>query len=172
MRRLLAIALILFLSIGLLACGNTKSSGTAVEFYYRTEKLGYGNEAGVISGEQRYIADINAITDILSAYFSGPENVALHSPFPNDLAVKSITLNSTSIELVLSDQIAELSGIDLTIACACIQKTITEITGINTVHISAENEMINNQDVIILKPSNILLIDTEISNPGHSESGR
>ena len=172
MKGLFAIALIVLLSIGLLACGNTKSSGIAMEFFYRTEKLGYGDEAGVISAEQRYVDDANAIADILSVYFSGPENDTLRSPFPNDLTVKSITLNSTSIELVLSDQIAALSGIDLTIACACIQKTITEITGIDTVQISAENEMINNQDVIILKPSNFLLVDTEVSNPAHSEGGR
>ena len=172
MKRFYISALAMPLLLSMAACGTVQKSGTAVQFYYQMDRIANGTETGVIAAESRYFTNIDVIEDIIAIYLAGPEAETLQSPFPADLTLQSMTLTSTSLDLVFSDHIAQKSGIDLTIACACIQKTIKNLTGIDTINIYAENEKINNQDVITLRSSSLLMVDTEISNPTHLEKNQ
>ena len=164
MKRLLIVLSVFLLLVSFTGCIEQKSENQ-VTLYYRTQKIDHGNKEGVIAPELRYFADRKNLTDVLTEYFSGPVSETLASPFPFDLSVRNLTIDSSQVNLVLSDHIAALTGIDLTVTCVCIQKTISAYTGINTVYLSAENEKINNQDFIILKSSDVILFDEEVKNP-------
>ena len=169
MKQFLAVIMSIFLLITTASCSNTQRTGKAHQFYYRTQRIDHGVEAGIITSETRYLAEDDQLMDIISVYLGGPVSENLVSPFPADLRVINLRLGAEKVELVLSDHIATQSGIELTATCACIQRTLSGLTGINTVHISAENEEINNQDIIVLKTGSIILIDEETKNPEHSE---
>lgn len=169
MKRLITFFVVIILLITAASCSNSPKSGRSVQFYYCSEKIEHGSESGVIVSETRYFTEVEISSKIIAEYISGPKNEALRSPFPAGLTVKDLKLGSARVEIILSDHIASQSGIDLTIACACIQKTIEDLTGIDSVQISAENEKINNQDVIIMESDSILLEDNEIVNPAYPD---
>ena len=169
MKRFVTIFLVLILITATTACTNMQKQGRAVQFYYPTEKVKHGTEQGVIASETRYFNEEEALLNIISMYIQGPVSEDLRSPFPADLTVKELIRSSASIKMILSDHIAEQSGINLTLTCACIQKTLNGITGVDAVQIAAENEKINNQDMLILNSNNIFLIDSVISNPAPSK---
>ena len=169
MKRLITVILVLILSITAVSCSNSPKSGRSIQFYYCTEKIEHGSKSGVIASETRYFTEAEMSSTIIAEYFSGPQSETLRSPFPAGLTLKNLTLGSASAEIILSDHIATQSGVDLTIACVCIQKTIEGLTGIDSVQISAENEKINNQDMIILTSHSLLLEDNEIVNPAYPD---
>jgi len=51
-------------------------------------------------------------------------------------------------EVVLSDDVGSLSGIELMIACGCLAKTVLEVSQSEVVHIRAENILLNNHEYI------------------------
>lgn len=169
MKRLITVFLVLILSITAVSCSNSPKPERSIQFYYCTEKIKHGSKSGVIVSETRYFTEAEMSSAIIAEYLSGPKSETLRSPFPAGLTVKDLKLGSARVEIILSDHIASQSGIDLTIACACIQKTIEDLTGIDSVQISAENEKINNQDVIIMESDSILLEDNEIVNPAYPD---
>lgn len=165
MKKFTILLVILVLISALAACNTNQHSETQVQFYYRTQKIIHGDEYGLITPEKQTITEGKDITDILSQYFSGPKDETLKSPFPSGLEVKQISLDTDKAEIILSDHITELSGADIIVACACLQKTLSSLANINEIRVSAENEIINNQDVIIINTNNILILDTETVNP-------
>lgn len=157
-RCLLAVAVILF---SLCACGNTGNDFDApVEFYYPCVKVTYGASDSVISSEiregQGYTEDLYALLEL---YFRGPESPALRSPFPDDLILEAAEINGSRLLITLSPSFAELTGSELTIACACLTMTALKLADIDSVEILAEDTLLDGNRSIIMDESCILLLD-------------
>lgn len=156
MKRITAFLLCLLLLAG---CSN---SGPKIpgNFYYKRAETTYGTSNGVIAPEVREIDGlISDLSVLLSVYFAGPENKELESPFPKNTTVENWELKGTTLILTLSREFASLSGLDLTVACACITQTMLELTPAQTVVIETKHSPMDTNISVTMSAETLLLID-------------
>ena len=107
--------------------------------------------------------------EILSEYFSRQDDPSIFH-FPAGVAVSSLKLKESHATLLLTDQFAELTGIQLTKACICITKTVAGLTGVSTVTIGCQSELIDGEQSITFSESSILWVDEGMSSAPSSQS--
>lgn len=139
-------------------CG-CKQKGTdfvePVTFYYCNDivsnEISSNDFYNVFVGETHEGAGyINNLQALLALYLQGPADEALITPFPDDLQILSIHEENLHIALIVSNDFASLTGLDLTIACTCLSMTVMELTGCNSVLISAESTLLDENDSITM----------------------
>ena len=161
MKNLLCVILILALSFTLAACASPKEDiKDPVSFYYRQLEMDYGNAPSAIAKEIRDAQSRRQdYSYLLSLYFKGPEEYSLYNPFPRSTTVKSFALQDGAVDLQLSSAFASLSGLDLSIACACLTITVCEMTGAEQVTISAADSLLDGNPKITMSLKDLLLSD-------------
>ena len=129
---LLAVAMILSLA----ACSESlKDPGN---FYYRRIDTQYLGTDGVIAPESRELSGLRGdYQAMLEAYFRGPLSSDLDAPFPRDTQLLGWSFEDGQFQIQLNEAFAQLSGIELTVACSCIARTFLELTEASTVRIQA-----------------------------------
>lgn len=161
MKRVLCLFLAATLCFCFFGCkpetGKTKDP---VNFYYRRSKLTYDSEDSVIAPmEAEAAGHRDDPAYLLNQYFSGPEGETFDQTFPTGTALLELVLSEARAEVILSPQFAQLSDIDLTVACGCIAKTVMELTGVSSVKIIAEGEALDGSPYITMDADNMLLQD-------------
>ena len=106
------------------------------------------------------------MTGIINKYLQGPNTDECVSPFPAGVSVLSIEQHDSKLSIQLSAPFAELSGIDLTLACACLSKTIMQLTQCTTVEISVPGATLNGSASIIMDEQHLLLLDNSVQLAG------
>lgn len=155
-------SLLLLLAFLLTGCAPAQPRDPANFYYCRIEPT-YDGADGLICPEQREVLGIRDDLDaLLEAYFSGPASDGLELPFPRETAVVGWEMVRNSLHIELSEAFAQLTGIDLTIACACISKTFLELTDATTVRIRAGGVLMNGSQEIIMSENNLKLIDDSL----------
>lgn len=154
----------LILAICLVLAGCTTETGrTTLNFYYCTEEFDFGPEDRAIESETRKeILDHLAYRDIIERYLDGPISSKLYNPFPNGTTLISITIEQQTTSIVLNNAFAQLTGINLTIACACLSLTVGEFTGCPKVQISAQNALLDNRQSITIDINELSFVDSVI----------
>ena len=161
MRKLFSIILTVVLLLCLTACSSlTNTVQDPVNFYYRYASMNYGANPDVI-GAEVYEANGHRLDFeyLLSAYFMGPESYDFYTPFPENTALKSFDLHDGTAFVQLSSPFSALSGLNLTLACACITMTVCEMTGAQQVTISVADSLLDGKPQITLTPEDFLLLD-------------
>ena len=162
MKQILSLILIFSLLLPLTACTSDQPTDPGGFYYRRIEPLYKGSD-GIIAPEQR---ELNGIRDdlgaVLSLYLSGPLSRDLESPFPRDTALINWKKTNSDLYINFSEAFAELSGVDLTIACGCIARTFLELTDATTVRIQANGALLNGSDCFIVSRDNLSLEDDSI----------
>lgn len=158
MKKMICLLLVLLLLCG---CGNNKDNmQTPVLFYYPNTTVSYNSSDAVISAEIRegegYTSDI---VKLLNLYLSGPLSDAYKSPFPSGTTAVSAFLADSTLTVELSTEFADLKGLDLTIACACLTKTAIALTGCDSTRIYVGDEKLDGNTYINLDVNDLLLID-------------
>ena len=143
----------------LLGCQKQPDLAKLVTFYYQALNNSYEAESAAIQSETREGKDLTDLQQIFTSYLQGPASDALTSPFPAGLRLISYEWHLNNLYLTFSDQLGDLNGLDLTIACCCIALTCLEVTEANKVCISAEHALLGGEKTIILSPEEILLLD-------------
>lgn len=162
MKRALCFILAALLLPSLCACTATKSNppSETVTFYYCTSPLGYDTKDGVISPEKRNCEGYaNSLEFLLNLYLAGPIERGFKSPFPEGLYAESITLSSNRVSITLSSIFSELKGLDLTLACVCLSKTIQELADVDNVYINYNNSDTGKRHTITIGPNSYVLVD-------------
>ena len=167
MKRFLSFLLIIALCLPLLACAKEAVRiQEPVSFYYRRQDLAYGEENSVILSEMREAAGrLNAPEYLLQEYLAGPISEGLAHTFSNGTTLVHYVCDSTKATLTLSSHIANLSGMDLTIACACLTLTVMELLDVETVEIRAEDALLNDAEAIIMDRESLLFLDDSAIKP-------
>ena len=161
MKKLTLCILLFCLILPCFGCSNQESVKTPVLYYYCRSELSYDGAGSVITPEQRESAGHEEdIPYLLGQYLSGPKSSTLLQTFPTGTKLVSFTLEEKEAEVILNDGFAELSGMELTIACACITMTVTGLTEAETVHIRTESELLNNMEKITMSKDDLLLFDS------------
>lgn len=159
MKRKICLILCLCLLAGFCGCSDDPLQDGGY-FYYRQSEIKYASENAVIGAELRDLSGLREDPNaLLAAYFAGPETSALESPFPRDTYVVAWTLEDGTLSLVMNEGFAALSGVDLSIACACISRTFLELLSVRQVVIRAVDSLLDGSASITMTQDNLLLKD-------------
>lgn len=160
MKRFLSLFLLLALVCCLTACKQKETMEDPVTFYYQNKEFSHGSGSSVILGETRESAGISEdIISLLNLYLKGPVSENLLKTFPNGTKLLKFHIDGEIANVVLSDQITLADGIELTVACGCLAKTVMELTGVTGVNICAENLPLGNKQNIYMDLNSLLLLD-------------
>ena len=99
------------------------------------------------------------IPALVDALLSPPETQGLTSPFPEGVRLLSWEVEEGRLHLDLSEQYGGLSGVDLTVADACLTLTLCQVEGVESVYVTVEGREIPYRRVQQLGPDVLLLTD-------------
>lgn len=162
MRKLICIATVISIIFALAGCSDTpQRTHDTVLFYYIHNDFEYGSASGVITSTiaENIEADSDYYT-LLEKYFNGPTNYDCISPFPGGITLEELHVDSNKAQLLLSPHMATLSGSALTVALACLTRTVVEMTGVSTVQIRIQNSQIYGAESVTLSINNFAYSDT------------
>lgn len=140
--------LILFLTMS--GCMSHTNYSDPVTLYYPRLEYTVGKEDSVIASELRE-ADGLTRAEWVTSYLNGPESSELGNPFPAGTELIDLQQEEDTVYLILSDAFAALSGIDLTIACTCLARTVLQETDAVRVSIRAEKELLDGSTEILIE---------------------
>lgn len=159
MKRLLCCLLIIASLLCLCGCMAEDISNSA-NFYYIRNGFTYGSEDSVMASEVRSTAGLSGEQEILDKYLEGPQDTnSLISPFPSGLEITEFTYKERNLHITLSTQITTLSKAKQTLACACIARTVMELTGVTAVYFQTDSADYARMDPIIFNKDSVLLYD-------------
>ena len=161
MKRILCFLLIVCCFVGILGCtSDNDKPENSVSVFFKREKTAYGTADGVIgetyldaAGHEKQYAYL------LNVYLRTTPGEGFSSPFPKGVTMIGFKLEGLTAKVVLSDQIAELTGMELTIALTCLTQTVMSMTGCQEIIISATTKQLGGQNFITLNRDSYLLID-------------
>ncbi len=168
MKRILCLLIALCIAAELTGCAKQDAAfEKPVSFYYlcvntdvTAQEIPHGSDTSIIAPEAREGAGFEGLEELLALYFRGPQDQALYSPFPRGTAVTQITLDRGTVKLTLTKSFSSLTGIDLTLACACIIRTAAALDeSVTAVEIRAEDAHLDGKEVIVMKSSDYFLTD-------------
>ena len=160
MRRILCALILPCLLLSLCCCSSPTSEDDTVSFYYLREELAYDSGNGVIASEVREIARrSNDMEYLLSLYLSGPQDSGLLSPFPQGTQLVKATREKDHLTIEISEQLFQLSGLDLTLACACLCSTCFGLSDAEQVTITAPGQASNVSDSVTMTRDSLTFWD-------------
>lgn len=159
MKRMISFFLILAALSSLAACKEQTQIHQGVSFYYRNSAVTSGSN--VIIPEAREAEGIRDDTSqLLREYLKGPKSEGFVHVIPEETVLYSFSMTDTEAEIVLSDEFAKLSGLDLTIACACITKTVIGLCAVQTVKIRCLNTDLECGRFVIMDEASLMLFES------------
>lgn len=172
MKRWISLLLILVLLSSALGCvQSAPSPKVPVTFYYPAEKTVYDGKTAVIHKEVRDGAGYeDDMEGLLNVYLKGPSSEALRSPFPRLVTVTRFASTANMAVVELSAGFAQLSGIDLTVACVCIANTLFDLTQLDRVQIIATDSQLDGQASIALDRDDFYFADVPLATEATSEA--
>ena len=163
MRKIICLLLVLCSFSGLLGCTPAQEEAppeNSILVYYKRDAAVYGTADGVIAPIYMNTAEHEQdYAYLLVKYFRTAPGEGFAATFPEDLSIVSIDLAGLTAKVVLSDEIAELTGMDLTIALVCLTQTLISLTDCQEVIISAKTKQLDGRNYITLNRDSYLLID-------------
>jgi len=138
---------VIFLSLCLAGCSLSKKNNVVDFYYLRTpDTYAYGDMDAVIAPEQRDCSGKeNNLHYLLTLYLEGPLDSVYRSPFPRGTGLESLEFNEDTVSIQLSSDFLSLTGMDKTLAAACLARTCFSLYDATQVHIHAQHS--NNESV-------------------------
>ena len=146
--------LVLILALMLWGCSAAPSFTQKVTFYYPI----------VSSDPKQLIAEYpvegsgKATEELMTEYFAMQDETLIKS-FPANVTVSSLKLKEDHATLVLSDEFAVLGGIDLTLACVAITKTVSALTDVTTVTIGCQTALLDGEQSLTFTENSFMWTD-------------
>lgn len=160
MKKIICIFLALCFLAGFVGCTAEKIPEDGYAVYYKRATPTYGSADSVIA--KTYLltgGHENDTVYLLRKYLASTPADGFVSPFTPDITLLSFKLEGPTAKIVLSNQIAELSGMELTIALTCLAQTVISLTGCKEVIVSAVTVQLDGQNYITLTPDSFLMLD-------------
>ena len=110
------------------------------------------------------------IPALVDALLSPPETQGLASPFPEGVRLLSWEVEEGRLHLDLSEQYGGLSGVDLTVADACLTLTLCQVEGVESVYVTVEGSEIPYRPIQRLTLNDVLLSTGQESPPPQTET--
>ena len=157
------ILILLALSLLLSGCARTEYREPGV-FYYNRAETAFRGEESVIAPETRELAGVSGnLESMLALYCEGPKDPALENPLPPGSAVLSYSLYNQVLTLRFNATLAQLSGVELTVAAASLARTFLPLTGANTLILTADGAFLNGDTSMTVTLDDLNLLDDSLS---------
>ena len=166
------LALIAALALLLTACAAPAEERSADDYdlYYAAALSGSNGDGGdairteTLRVENSASMKTAALAELLvSALLEAPQNDDLRSPFPAGTTLQKVAVAGGRAMVDLSEQYARLAGIDLSVADCCVALTLTQLNGVNAVHITANGRELPYRKTQLLTTADVLLSGSEES---------
>ncbi len=166
MKRLLAVLAAAALLCAACAAPAETPDGDAYELYYAARlDASDGGDAirtGALSIPDSASKDTAELATILVTELLAPSaDAALRSPFPAGTSLEKLSVAGGRAMVDLSEQYALLSGVDLSIADACVTLTLTQLPGIYAVRITANGRELPYRKTQLMTAADALLSSGE-----------
>lgn len=159
MKRIIIIIVCICLTLSQAGCGRD-STRSLVQFYYYRTDAAYGVDDGVLVPEVRELtAAQDDLTPALELYLRGPETAGLECPIPAGTRVLSWSRSGDALQLHFDESLAMLTGIELTVAAGCLARTFLEMTGAETLVLTADGALLDGNTAMTLPLSGLALYD-------------
>ena len=162
MKRLFCVILLCLLTFSFTACHQDQQKvQVPVNFYYPRQEAAFGSADSLIAPQvsegMGYSEDS---LGLLSIYLQGPTDPHFRSPFPTGVKILSMDQVNGLVRVTMSAEFATLTGMDLTLACACLTMTVLDLTDGNSVRISVPGNTLNGAEFIRMDRNCLNLLDT------------
>jgi len=132
------VSCLLLVVLLLTACSASRSEMLQpVKFYYGAADARsgeYGAEDGALFWELRDLGPVLLDAgEILGVYLQGPESPGLRAPVPKGTTVENVLLQDGTLTIEFSEELQQLSGVERTLAAACLVRTMTQFSDIDSV---------------------------------------
>lgn len=164
MKRVLAFLSALALLLVLCACTPEKESAPADSGYmlwFAVEQGSDRTDSAAIYREKREWQDTPSAYRLMEELLRGPKSEDLYSPFPSGVSIRFLITDEETVWVDLSEDYAELSGINLTLADYCIALTLCQLPEIENVKITVAGETIHSRNRQTLREGDVLLSGIE-----------
>lgn len=152
----------LVLCLCLCGCARQELTDPGTFYYYRTDTI-YSGTDGVFAPEQREFSGLRGDVDaLLKAYLSGPVTAGLESPIPAGAVLSGWSLEERVLTLDFDPALAQLGGIDLTIAAGCLARTFLPLTGAKQLVLTAGGALLGGQTAMRLEMADMTLRDDSL----------
>ena len=170
MKRLYWMLLLLGLLV-LAGCGAAQDPAAGMEqpfsFYYRTVRTDMSGPEGVICPELRDLGtETLTDTELFRLYLEGPQSPELVSPVPKGCELMGAIRSSGVLILNFRQAYDALTGIDQSIANACLLKTALQLEGIRQVEFRIHSTGGQLLADVTLSESDLSLYDAGTSRSG------
>lgn len=134
---------------------------TTPRFYYLKNDIEFSGATSVIASESNGGIDTSGpLLTVLEEYLKGPNDGSLHSPFPEGIQIYTAEQREETVILEFNAVLADLTGMDLTLACACASMTCLELTDAQNVSIRARGATLDGATQITMDADSLLLLDS------------
>ncbi len=130
--------------------------GQSYLIYYSALSDEEGESA--VEGERRVLSQgRETIPGLMELLLGQPQSPELTSPFPGGLQLLDWQLTDGVLHLDLSDQYYNLSGVNLTLADACLTLTLCQLEAVDSVYVTVEGHELPYRAIQQLSAEDILL---------------
>ena len=157
MKRAIVFFLCLSLVLSLAACAAGSPQSTDVFYYPRSES---GSLSELLAPEPRELEPDAELSQLLELYCAGPLTPGLEGFLPPGTAVRSCRVEEGVLYLDFDPGLAQLSGIELTLAAGCLAKTFLERCGAHTLVLTAGDALLNGETALRLSLPDLNLRDS------------
>jgi hypothetical protein len=163
MKKIVSIILSLSLILCFFGC-EQKSDRMTLHFFYPRNNFGYDELEGRFfqesaTEELRNDIEYRTSQQVIEQYLLGPLDPSLVNPFPAGTQLVSIRAKGKVLHMILTNQLSELTGVSLIMACACLAKTAITLTNTTKVQIRCESTMLDGQTSIIMDKDTVFFND-------------
>lgn len=160
MKQRIALSLCLLLLFSCMGCRQDPGADVdSAHFYYPRAQLSFDSGSSAFEAEYRHMDQWSSWAQVLNIYLAGPTSNQLRSPFPAGIKVINTTMENGTVTINVSRELAQLSGLELTIACGCLTLTCLELTGAETIIIRADGALLDGQKSIRMNKNTLMLLD-------------
>lgn len=162
MKKLICITLCILLATSLVGCNEEELQSPGTFYYYRAETEFSGTD-GVLAPEEHELHGIeHDLAAILALYCEGPDSRELENPLPSGCSVPGFTLEGGILTLQFSQELAALTGVELTVAAGCLARTFLPLTGAEKLVLTADGALLDGETAMTLRLSDLGLQDDSL----------
>lgn len=130
----------------------------AYRVYYAV--TGEQSTVQAVDWEYRVPTGEDTAAELAELVLSQPETTGLSSPAPSGTRLLSCQQEEGQLRLDLSEQYGGLSGVELTVANACLTLTLCQLEGVEEVYVTVEGEPLPYQTLRTMGVDDVLLPGT------------
>ena len=155
-KMLLLLCAALLTAGGCAAPEQAEGGGQSYLIYYSALNDPEG-ESAVAAEERALPQGQEPIPGLMTLLMQRPHGADLAAPFPSGLKLLDWTLEEGQLHLDLSEQYYSLSGVDLTLADACLTLTFSQLEEVESVYVTVEGHELPYRTIQQLTAGDILL---------------